>query len=76
MFRTGQRRFQHDGESGHGGSDEAIMREFVETLRGDSQAISLSSAKVSVQSHLMALAAEESRLTGQAVTLAEFAGRA
>lgn len=52
------------------------MREFVETLRGDSQAISLSSAKVSVQSHLMALAAEESRLTGQAVTLAEFAGRA
>lgn len=77
-FRTGKETAYDitTGESGHGGSDEAIMREFVETLRGDSQAISLSSAKVSVQSHLMALAAEESRLTGQAVTLAEFAGRA
>ena len=77
-FRTGKETAYDitTGESGHGGSDEAIMREFVETLRGDSQAISLSSAKVSVQSHLMVLAAEESRLTGQAVTLAEFAGRA
>lgn len=53
-FRTGKETAYDitTGESGHGGSDEAIMREFVGTLRGDSQAISLSAPRCPWQSHL------------------------
>lgn len=48
---------------GHSGSDIAIMRDFV-TLVRENNLDSRSSADVSVESHLIALAAEESRLSG------------
>lgn len=56
---------------GHGGSDLVMMEDFF--LRGgaDRSAVSLS-----VESHLMALAAEESRLTGRVVSLDEFRKKA
>ena len=55
---------------GHGGSDLVMMEDFF--LRGSADR---SSVSLSVESHLMALAAEESRLTGCVVDLAEFKNR-
>jgi len=52
---------------GHGGSDLTMMEDFF--LRGGAER---SCVSLSVESHLMALAAEESRLSGRVVSLDEF----
>ena len=56
---------------GHGGSDIVMMEDFF--LRGGAERSSVSR---SVESHLMALAAEESRLTGRMISLEEFREKA
>ena len=56
---------------GHGGSDIVMMEDFF--LRGGAERSSVSR---SVESHLMALAAEESRLTGRMISLEEFRAKA
>lgn len=48
-------------EGGHGGGDYKMMDQFVEIMRGEREEV-LTSAEVSVQSHVMAFAAEKSRL--------------
>ena len=48
-------------EGGHGGGDYKMMDQFVEIMRGEREEVS-ASAEVSVQSHVMAFAAEKSRL--------------
>ncbi len=48
------------GASGHGGGDEGLMNAFVRTLRGEAVPHQ-TSARASLESHLMAFAAEESR---------------
>ncbi len=48
----------------HGGGDEELMRSFLREVREYNGGESLTSAKMSVQSHLMAFAAEHSRLGG------------
>lgn len=58
---------------GHAGGDGGLMRAFAEALREGRPEAALTSAAVSVQSHLMAFAAEESRLTGRVVEMADFA---
>lgn len=62
------------GNSGHSGSDEKFMQGFIRTVETDG-AYSRSGAEVSVNSHLMALAAEESRVTGKTVYLEEYRSR-
>ncbi|MWV46078.1 gfo/Idh/MocA family oxidoreductase [Paenibacillus sp. HJL G12] len=65
-------------ESGHGGGDAGIVRSFIDEVRhyGERNTESLSSASVSVGSHLMAFAAEESRLHhGKAIDLSEYKNR-
>lgn len=57
--------------SGHSGSDDAFMRGFLHTVETNG-VYTLSSAEASLQSHLMALAAEESRVTGKTIQLADF----
>lgn len=54
------------GEGGHGGGDEGLIREFLNDVRNGqrSEGQGLTSAEASVQSHLMAFAAERSRLEG------------
>ena len=52
---------------GHGGSDLVMMEDFFLRDGADRSSVTLS-----VESHLMALAAEESRVTGQVVSLDEF----
>ncbi|AJY73568.1 Gfo/Idh/MocA family protein [Paenibacillus beijingensis] len=57
----------------HGGGDEGIMRRFLRDIRTYSGQISLTSADVSLQSHLMAFAAEQSRkAAGQSIELESF----
>ena len=58
--------------SGHGGGDDRIMKQFLSHI-GRSDTSSLSSIDQSLQSHLMAFAAEESRLnSGHSVELNAF----
>ncbi|CAH0119207.1 Inositol 2-dehydrogenase/D-chiro-inositol 3-dehydrogenase [Paenibacillus sp. CECT 9249] len=60
----------HATEEGHGGGDEALIRSFIRELAGDPDVSSLTAAQISVQSHLIAFAAERSRLqNGEAVAL-------
>lgn len=56
--------------SGHGGGDAGIMEDFTAGLAAGGE--SRSSISRSVESHLMACAAEQSRLRGTVVDLAEY----
>lgn len=56
--------------SGHGGGDSLLMDNFLELIETDED-ISKSSIKQSVESHIMAYAAELSRTTGSIIDLDE-----
>jgi len=56
---------------GHNGGDTGIMNDFVSLLKGQ-EGKALTSADISVESHLMAFAAEHSRQTGQTVDIKAF----
>lgn len=60
--------------SGHGGGDFGVVRSFVRAMRGEAEA--LTTARHSLESHLMAFAAEESRLTGTIIEMSQFRQRA
>lgn len=58
---------------GHGGGDNGIMRTFLREVRNGSKEGDVSSASASVRSHLMAFAAEESRLKqGQSINIDDY----
>lgn len=58
---------------GHGGGDYGIMRSFLHDVRNHGKTESLSSISASIRSHLMAFAAEESRLhKGKSIELDQF----
>ena len=59
----------------HGGGDEGLMNDFAAGLRHERPSGSRSSIQKSIESHLMACAAEESRLSGRAVDMGEFEAR-
>jgi predicted dehydrogenase len=56
------------GASGHGGGDFGLMRDFVKALRGEATRHQ-TTARVSLESHLLAFAAEESRRHGSIVSM-------
>ncbi|MBS6194550.1 MAG: Gfo/Idh/MocA family oxidoreductase [Clostridiales bacterium] len=57
-------------ESGHSGSDSRLMKEFTALVAADGKGESLSNAAEAVESHIIALAAEESRLkNGEVIQL-------
>ena len=72
-FATGEKEIirLYTPPTGHSGSDTNMMKDFVRYLREDSTQVR-SRASVSVESHLIALAAERSRVTGETVDLREF----
>jgi predicted dehydrogenase len=55
---------------GHGGGDAGLMNAVVSAVQGKDT--NKSSAQESVQSHMMALAAEKSRVTGKTIVMDEF----
>ena len=62
------------GVSGHGGGDVGVMAAFVKALLDPSAA--LTPARESLESHLMAFAAEDARVNGSIVYMDEFRRRA
>jgi len=62
------------GDSGHGGGDAAVMSAFVQALR--EKGVAQTGARESLESHLMAFAAEEARVEGGIVHMDEFRRRA
>ena len=60
--------------SGHGGGDAGLMATFVQALRG--RGPGLTTARESLESHLMAFAAEEARVQESIVRMDEFRHRA
>lgn len=64
----------HIGEvsGAHGGGDQGLMEDFSNGLRRQNQSASRSSVQRSIESHLMACAAEQSRLSGETVDLKEY----
>ena len=61
--------------SGHGGGDYGIVRSFLNALQGAPDD-SVSTARESLESHLLAFAAEEARLERKVVDMEEFRARA
>lgn len=58
-------------QDGHGGGDDALMQDFIDLIKkGKSK--SLSSAENSVASHLLAFAAEKSRVTGNTIVINDY----
>lgn len=58
-----------DAGSGHGGGDTGLMKDFVRAVRENDPKLLSSSVEVSLESHLMAFAAEKSRLTHRFVDI-------
>ncbi len=58
---------------GHGGGDEGIMNAFFARLRGEYHGKSICSLREACENHLIAFAAEESRLTGRVINMNEYA---
>ncbi|MCC7354563.1 MAG: Gfo/Idh/MocA family oxidoreductase [Anaerolineae bacterium] len=53
---------------GHGGGDDGLMSAFLHTMQRGKQDV-MTSARASLESHLMAFAAEEARVSGQIVDM-------
>ncbi|MEA3349582.1 MAG: Gfo/Idh/MocA family oxidoreductase [Chloroflexota bacterium] len=58
-----------DLESGHGGGDDRLMAAFLKSLQSGDQNTAISTARQSLESHLMAFAAEEARLGKKTVKM-------
>ncbi len=57
---------------GHGGGDKGIVEAFVDFLCGTYQGNALSGVGVCCENHLMAFATEESRLTGNVISMKDY----
>ena len=57
---------------GHGGGDEGLLRHFVDVVRRGAADEVLASGRVALESHLIAFAAERSRIEGRLVEMADF----
>jgi len=58
-----------DPESGHGGGDAGVMRDFLKAVNLNNQSLLSSTIEASLESHLMAFAAEKSRLKNKTICL-------
>jgi len=63
-------------ESSHGGGDYALIDEFLRTLQNNDSKQPLTNARESLESHLMAFAAEQSRLNHKIVDMSEYRNKA
>ena len=58
--------------SSHGGGDELLISAFIESIRLNSTREPLTNARESLESHLMAFAADRSRLSNQVIEMKSF----
>ncbi|HLJ68722.1 MAG TPA: gfo/Idh/MocA family oxidoreductase, partial [Chloroflexota bacterium] len=58
-------------EYGHGGGDQRLVRAFAGAVRAGETSLQ-TSARLSLESHLLAFAAEESRLGGRPIEVADY----
>ena len=58
---------------GHSGGDKGFMRDVVRQMQTDGAYTGRTQVSSSVESHLIALAAEESRVTGSTISMKDFA---
>ena len=65
---------QGEEGAGHGGGDFGIMADFLAVLRGEKEP--LTTARESLESHLLAFAAEEARLNHTIIDMDDFRARA
>lgn len=74
-FKSGKKEVINlsSSEFGHSGGDDGIMRDFVRLVRSDGREQGRTDSSISVQSHLIAFAAEKSRLEKRTVDLKEYA---
>lgn len=63
------------GGAGHGGGDSALMDAFLHSLTSGGDNPSLTTARQSIESHLMAFAADEARLQGTVIDMLEYRSR-
>jgi hypothetical protein len=70
---TGSEELVRPGEAkgGHGGGDTGVMNAFVAALRDPNYSVP-TSARESLESHLMAFAAERARVTAQTLDMAGY----
>jgi predicted dehydrogenase len=61
------------GHAGHGGGDMNLMRDFIRLVKSGGGERGLTSAEDSVQSHLLAFAAEVSRKEKRTIDMSRFA---
>ena len=71
MVEDAAKTSEHFG-GGHGGGDQGIMAAFFSRMKGTYNGKSISSIRQSVDNHLMAFAAEKSRLEGSVITMADY----
>ena len=64
-----------DPNDGHGGGDTGIMKSFIDSILNKSKSDKLTSASVSLESHVLAFAAEESRLNNSVIELQQYRKR-
>lgn len=64
------RTIEVDGRAGHGGGDTGIMRGFIAAVRG--HAAPRSSARESLESHLLAFASEDARLAHNVIDMSDY----
>jgi predicted dehydrogenase len=60
------------GVSGHGGGDYGLMAAFVAALRSEEVSAAQTTARISLESHLMAFAAEDARLGKKVIRVADY----
>ena len=65
-------KIEDPGIGAHNGSDYHMMDAFVEMLSNENYEGTLTSAMDSLESHLMAFAAEESRLNNKVINMEEY----
>ena len=58
--------------AGHGGGDIYLMENFVRSLRVGDEKAALTTARISLESHLMAFAADEARLQGKVIQMQDY----
>lgn len=61
-----------EGQKGHGGGDEGIMLSLYETLNGVYSGNAVSTIRTSCENHMVAFAAEESRINNQTIFMDGF----